>query len=278
MPRLNINIENISRRSPSGHNDLLLVSPITSRLQSSHKRDLSTSSTDSCLTDGSLATLDSEKGHSYDEPIIIVEDETADHHHHHQLPVLRKDKTRTRPRPFSSLLSSLSFRSVSPSKPLTAPARHVVWKASGLLNQMKLDQVVRKEKGRGRIVSFKMNRGSYLGCYALRETIDYLGIVIPEVREVGLVSQIYFLEELELMTPLLTRFENLQKLSIYDASDDPPVAPGALCAMIARWAIECPSLHEVRFGKSSVWRREVTPDERGRVGNETWVEVKIPAQ
>ncbi|KAG9007756.1 hypothetical protein FRB94_013991 [Tulasnella sp. JGI-2019a] len=268
MPRHRFDMENTSRRStPSA--EIPFVLPKIPSITLSHKRDTSSSSIDS---DSSLSTLLSDQ-HDGDDVFIFNPDE--DEVNCESIPLLDDHRVPHRLRaPSSSLSLRSAVKNVFHSKPSSTQLRHMRWKTPGPLALSKLRHAVKKNRSQGGIVSFKMTRGSYMGCYTLRDTIHCLGTVMPGVQEVELISQIYFLEELALTTPLVARFENLQKLSIFDASDDPPRAPNALRALVAQWAIQCPSLYEVRFSRSSVWRKMVTPGEKDKVANEEWVEVQ----
>jgi len=90
-----------------------------------------------------------------------------------------------------------------------------------------------------------------------------------------LISQFYTLEELRLITPTISRFENLQKLAIMDASDDPPSETEVLRAALTQWATECPSLTQVQFSRSMVWVRMVQWDESKGHEMDRWVEMDV---
>ncbi|KAG8851388.1 hypothetical protein FRB96_009225 [Tulasnella sp. 330] len=235
-------------------------SAIRSRFTPGHKRDTSSSSVESYASDTSISTVFSRSDKGEDDVVIVNPED--DHGRDAVVTDLRKQP---RTRPFSQIFDSV-VKSVLRFSP---PSPRLVWSRLGPVNLKEVEELAKAREGG--VVSFTMSNGSYVPHSQLVDTLEHLAVMMPMVQSLVLISQVYTLEELNVITSILPKFVNLTSLSIFDAMDDPPEDSVMTGKIITRWAAKCPTLRTVQLSRSTAWRGEVLFDEDGDE-TERWAE------
>jgi len=275
MQRFNLEAIIRSSRTPSSIDQRGLIVMSQPSFVKGHKHSISGSST---LTDSSLATISSTRSSQkkVKDYAVIVDADATD-----GVDVLESE---TRPgssssqspyNTFQAFLKSILSSSSSPrsqDKPRTR--RHLMWTRPGSLDLTQVDKLLKKHKGE-EVVTFQTVENAHVAYGRLAETVDHLAAstIGGSVRHVHLVSQMYTLEELHLVTSAVTRFQCLTKLALFDAADDPPDDHSALCAIVVQWGVACPSLQEVQFERGKIWVRDDGEEKEKPVRQ--WVEREV---
>ncbi|KIO24301.1 hypothetical protein M407DRAFT_213134 [Tulasnella calospora MUT 4182] len=136
-----------------------------------------------------------------------------------------------------------------------ALASEIVVKKHGIIDQDALeDALLGHTAPLSEVTSFKITSShSYIGYNQLVETLDYLSHTLPALQEIILYSQVYTLEELNNLSPYLSRFAQLRSFAVLDIRDDPPEVCPTLCKIITLWALARPTLQRVQFIAESWW-------------------------
>ncbi|KAG8944093.1 hypothetical protein FRC04_002186 [Tulasnella sp. 424] len=156
-----------------------------------------------------------------------------------------------------------------------ALATEIVVKKHGVIDQSALeDAVLGHSAPLSEVLSFKITSShSYIGYNQLAETLDYLSHTLPALQEITLYSQVYTLEELNNLSPYLSRFAQLRSFAVLDVRDDPPEVCPTLCKIITLWALARPTLQRVQFKIDSWWEPTMPHEaQKGAPRATEWIE------
>ncbi|KAG8917666.1 hypothetical protein FRC02_002976 [Tulasnella sp. 418] len=164
-----------------------------------------------------------------------------------------------------------------PLSPKSTPSRSIVVQQSGSMDVAMMKDLINvafEKTSFASTVSFSMSPNasfSSLKPHTLVDAMEYLSIRLSEVTAMVLVVDFYMLEELERLTPILSRFYQLDHLVILDSQADPPNDSPMLRSILRKWSRACPSLACVKFREDTKWIVEECSLEKGDASCE-WVE------
>lgn len=233
---------------------------LTHRSAYGHKRDVSTSSVASNNTISSFTTTSTDSDVENEQDITdekLVREPDGDLNPADDAPPASRGS-------YLYSLADLAATTIShylyPKRQvLSNRPRKVTWTKPGRVH---LHDIV-AELNTGNVAAFQMLPGSYLPHSQLAQTFSCLKETVPMIRELVMISQIYTLEELNLITSSLKYFPDLRSLSILDVMDEPPEDNTRIMSVLAEWKATCPSLETVQLSKSTVWEKNYEKEDGG---------------